>query len=290
MAPHFVRTLLRLVALGALFTISTATQCVAQELEAERALKYHELLVARPEPGYLFDRFYNTWLDESTVDSLEQFLSTRARETRETPDQLLLAFFFVKKGDDVAALEEFQKALAANPASAATWYDKALDEARTLDFDSAIADLKKGREQSPDEKLAVQIDKQLGKLLVRNRKTAEALQVWNALIKAHPNDDELCEDLIDLHIDEGLFKEASQLTETLIAGTKDPYLLVMRRLRLGDIRNRAGNREQAIAEYTLALDDVGNESWLEREILAQMEQVYPREDDIAGSRDSTKAW
>ena len=51
---------------------------------------------------------------------------------------------------------------------------------------------------------------------------------------------------------------------------------------MGDIRNRAGNREQAIADYTTALDSVGNESWLEREILAQLEQVFRREDDIAG--------
>src|SRR5688572_10392717 len=38
-----------------------------------KAVKYYELLVKRPEPGYLFDRFYNTWLDESTVDALEAF-------------------------------------------------------------------------------------------------------------------------------------------------------------------------------------------------------------------------
>ncbi len=283
-SPLSSRSICWVGTLAVLSAMAAAPHGLAQdsEPESEKALKYHGLLVSRPEPGYLFDRFYNTWLDESTVDALEKFLTSHAQQTRTTPDQLLLAFFYVKKGDDVAALEQFQQALAANPASAATWYYKALVEARTLDFDSAIADLKKAREQSPDDKLAVQVDKQLGKLLVRNRKTAEALAVWQALIKAHPDDDELCEDLIDLHIEEGLLKEASQLTETLIARTKDPYLTVMRRLRLGDIRNRAGDREQAIADYTSALDEVGNESWLEREILAQMEQVHRREDDIAG--------
>ena len=114
-----------------------------------------------------------------------------------------------------AALEQFQQALATNPASAATLYQKSLVEARTLDFDSAIADLRKSREQSPEDKLAVQIDKQLGKLLVRNRQTAEAMKVWQALLSAHPTDDDLCEDLIELQIDEGLFKEAAALAETL---------------------------------------------------------------------------
>ena len=98
----------------------------AQEPTSEKALKYHKLLTSRPEPGYLFDRFYNTWLDESTVDSLESFLKKCAADSQQTSDKLLLAFFYVKKGDDVAALEKFQEALADNPASAASWYHKSL--------------------------------------------------------------------------------------------------------------------------------------------------------------------
>lgn len=248
----------------------------------QKALKYHTLLVKRPEPGFLFDRFYNTWLDESTVDSLESFLLERVQKSDTTGDRLLLAFFYAKKGDDVTALDQFRQALEHNPASAATWYHKALVEARTLDFDVAIADLKKAREQKPDEKLAVQIEKQLGKLLARNRQTAEALKVWQALFAANPADEELNEDLIELHIDEGLFKEAAQLEEQLVARTKDEYLAVTRRLRLGDIYHRAGDRAKAIETYTNALDAVGGESWLEREILAQIDQVYRREDDVAG--------
>ena len=249
---------------------------------SEKAMKYHTILVGRPEPGYLFDRFYNTWLDDSTVDSLQSFLQKQVDTSQKTPDRLLLAFFYAKKGDDVAALEAFSKALAHDPGSAATWYHKALVEARTLDFDSAIADLKKAREKSPNEKLAVQIDKQLGKIYARNRQTAEALKVWQTLLAANPNDEELNEDLVELHIDEGLFKEAASLEEKLAERTKDQYLAVTRKLRLGDIYHRAGDRSKAVAAYMAALDTVGSESWLEREILAQLDQVYRREDDLSG--------
>jgi len=242
----------------------SAEEAATAQPASEKALKYHALLVTRPEPGYLFDRFYNTWLDESTVDSLEAFLLKRVETSNETGDRLLLAFFYAKKGDDVTALEQFRKALEHNPASAATWYHKALVEARTLDFDMAIADLNKAREQSPDEKLAVQVDKQLGKLLARNRQTAEALKVWQLLLAANPADEELCEDLIELHIDEGLFKEAAELAEQLVGRTKDEYLAVTRRLRLGDIHHRAGDRAKAVEVYTTALEAVGSESWLER--------------------------
>jgi tetratricopeptide (TPR) repeat protein len=272
----------RSLTFGAFFLIALLGFASAQEPVSDKALKYHKLLAARPEPGYLFDRFYNTWLDESTVDSLEAFLTRRAAESKQTSDKLLLAFFYVKKGDDVAALERFQEALADNPASAASWYHKSLVEARTLDFDAAIADLKTAREQSPDQKLAVKIDKQLGRLLVRNRQTSEALKVWQSLLASHPSDDELAEDLIELELDEGLFKEAESQSAELIGRTNDQYLNVMRRLRLGDIYHRAGDREKAVEAYTATLDDVGSGTWIERQILAQIEQVMRREDDVAG--------
>jgi tetratricopeptide (TPR) repeat protein len=124
--------------------------------------------------------------------------------------------------------------------------------------------LKKAREKSPNEKLAVQIDKQLGKLYARNRQISEALKVWQTLLAANPNDEELNEDLVELHIDEGLFKEAASLEEKLAERTKDQYLAVTRKLRLGDIYHRSGDRAKAIAAYRAALDAVGSESWLER--------------------------
>jgi tetratricopeptide (TPR) repeat protein len=264
-------------------SISTAAEAPSASAGAsEKALKYHAILVGRPEPGYLFDRFYNTWLDDSTVDSLQAFLLKQVDTSQKTSDRLLLAFFYAKKGDDVAALQAFRAALEHDPGSAATWYHKALVEARTLDFDTAIADLKKAREKSPNEKLAVQIDKQLGKIYARNRQTPEALKVWQTLLAANPNDEELNEDLVELHIDEGLFKEAASLEEKLAERTKDQYLAVTRKLRLGDIYHRAGDRTKAVAAYMAALDAVGSESWLEREILAQLDQVYRREDDLTG--------
>lgn len=246
-----------------------------------KAVKYHDVLRKRPEPGYLFDRFYNTWLDDSTAADLQTFLTAKAAESKSTSDQLLLAFFFAKQGDDSAALEEFRAALEANPGSAEAWFQKAVIEARLLDFDAAIADLRKARDLKPEAKLQVQIDKQLGRLLVRNRQVDDALKIWNELLAANPNDDELAEDLIELHIDEGLYEQAAKLTESLIARTKDPYLTVTRRLRLGDVHQRAGNRKASLKAYATSLADVGHDSWLEQEILAQTEQVFRREDNLS---------
>ena len=104
-----IRLIVAWVLLPLLLVAAVGSLVAAEETVSNKALKYHDLLVNRPEPGYLFDRFYNTWLDESTVDTLEAYLIKRAGETHQTSDQLLLAFFYVKKGDDVAALEQFQQ-------------------------------------------------------------------------------------------------------------------------------------------------------------------------------------
>ena len=134
--------------------------------EKNPGLKYHAALQKHPEPGYLFDRFYNAWLDGSTAESLQDFLQKQVEQSDTTANRLLLAFFHSKQNNDLAAIEEFGKALKTDPASAVACYYRALAESRTLDFDAAIADLKRGLALKPNAKLSVAIQRQLGTMLV----------------------------------------------------------------------------------------------------------------------------
>ena len=251
-------------------------------VDQEKALKYHAALQRRPNPGYLFDRFYNSWLDSSSLDELEKFLTEKATASAATNDRLLLAFFFAKQGKDVQALEQFRVALENDPTSAETWYEKAVIEARTLDFETALADLGKAQAANPKKEIGIKVAKLRGKLFVRNQQIDKAIAVWDELVSENPSDDDLMEDMIELQISEGLYEQAEKLCDKLIGITKDPYQLVMRKLRKGDIIQRSGDRTKAIAIYGDTLDKVGMDSWLEREILAQIEQLFRREDDLTG--------
>jgi len=257
-----------------------AAQVVTQDPPA-KALKYHGVLQKRPSPGYLFDRFFNAWLDDASVESLEAFLKDQAAEQGGSSDGLLLAFFFAKQGEDVLAIEQFRKTLASDPGNAAAWYEKGVLEARTLDFETALTDLDQAAKAKPKEELAVRIAKLRGQLLIRNRQKDEALKVFQTLIDKRPDDEELAEDVIELQLSEGLYDEAAAAAQQLIDRTKDPYRKVLRRLRLGDIRQQGGKRDAAIKIYRDTLSEVGDGSWLEREILAQIERAYRREDDVA---------
>lgn len=247
----------------------------------EKALKYYDALVKRPAAGYLFDRFYNAWLDAQTIEDLEKFLREKAAETTATTGQrLVLAFFYAKQNEHVKALEQFRVALEKDPGNADAWFQKANAEARTLDFDSALKDLAKALESKPNAEMSRQIKQLQGKLLARNAKNEEAMKVWKELLAENPSDEDLQEDLIELQISEGLNAEALSTAETLLAATKDPYKKVQRRLRVGDIQSRLGNRDKAVEVYSAALDEVGTDSWLEKETLAQIEQTFRRDDAL----------
>ena len=122
-------------------TFEWTNSCIAQtpavprtqQPDLKKALKYHSALLRRPTPGYLYDRFYNTWLDTSSQDELKEFLVERADAPEgKAADRLLLAFFYAKQGKDVEALQQFRVALKNNPDNAATLYEMAIIEARTL--------------------------------------------------------------------------------------------------------------------------------------------------------------
>ena len=261
---------------------STAAATSSQSEELQKALKYHKALVRRPSPGYLFDRFYNSWLDSSSLEELGEFLKTNAEKSAQTPDRLLLAFFHAKAGDDVAALTQFREALKNDPGNAATLYEKAVVEARTLDFETALADLAAASQANPSTEDAIKVAQLRGKLLVRNRQTEEAIKVWDELLKSNPGDAGLLEDMVEVLIAEGLYEKANEWSDKLIAITKDPFQKVVRELRKGDIYQRSGKRKKAIEVYGNALDKVGMDSWLEREILGQIDQLFRREDDLVG--------
>ena len=105
-------------------TFEITSSCVAQaqatpedpQPDLSKAMKYHAALLRRPTPGYLYDRFYNTWLDNSSQEELKQFLIERTNAAAaKSADRLLLAFFYAKQGKDVEALQQFRVALQNNP-------------------------------------------------------------------------------------------------------------------------------------------------------------------------------
>ncbi|NOX98397.1 MAG: tetratricopeptide repeat protein, partial [Verrucomicrobia bacterium] len=250
---------------------------------SSKTLKYHKVLVKRPNSGYLYDRFYGSWLEGSTVESLQAFLLAKAQaDTATTGDHLLLAFFYAKQGEDGKALEVFEKALRQDGSNAEAWLEKAKAEARTLDYETALADLAKALAAGPKAELEVRIKKLKGRLLAKDGKNEQALKVWQELMAGNADAAELREDVIELLSDEGLYDEAIVVAKELSETTRDPYQKIQRKLLTGDLQQRAGSREEALATYGESLAQTGHGTWIEREILSQIDRMFRSEDDIEG--------
>ncbi|MES2705311.1 MAG: tetratricopeptide repeat protein [Verrucomicrobiota bacterium] len=245
----------------------------------EKAQRYYDSLLKRPVPGAAFDRFYGAWLDTETLESLEKWLTAKA----DAPDapagaRLLLAYFYSRQSEPAKAIAQFSRALAKDPENAEAWYQKAMASARLLDPAAALKDLEKAARAKPSKLLAAQIRQAQGRLLARQGQPEEARKVWQELLAASPDDEDLAEDLIDLQMTEGLYDDALASTQKLLENTKDAYKKVQRRLRLGGIYLKSGKRDEAVKVWRSCLEDTGSDSWLEKEILAQLEQAFRRED------------
>ena len=237
----------------------------------EKALRYHGLLLRRPGSEVMFERFLGAWLDTGTKDGLEKFLSDGAKKGTAAEWQVL-ASYFLHGGRDEEALEALDAAVAKAEQDAELRITRAKLQARLLNFEAALQDLDAAGERSRQGDEA----SLRGLYLMRSGQPEEAVAAWKEILKLRPQDEELREDLIELEVAEGLYDEALATMEGLLAITKDPYLKAMRRMRLGEITLVAGQREEALKILQSVLASTGEGSWLEREVLAQIERAFVR--------------
>lgn len=246
----------------------------------EKARRYHELLLKRPESRVMFERFQEAWLDTGSKEGLENYL----RETATAGGALdwgLLARHLEFEGQDEESLEALGRAVDQAPQDARLRIQRARLQARLLDFEAALKDLDAAGEVANEGENAPL----RGMYLVRLGQIEDAAAAWKALLEARPLDEELREDLIELAVGEGLFKEALGTMEGLLAITKDPYQRALRQLWKGEILVTAGKRVEALGILKTVFTSTGEGTWLEREVCGRIERIFGGEDDLVGLRE-----
>ena len=247
--------------------------------------KYFSLLQERPDDSYLYDRFYNAWLDTGTIEQLESFLKANLDKNNDTASRLLLAFFYERQDRDAKALELYRNIPANNSLTAEYLFYKAKAEARNLRFETAISDLVKARKLTSLYEISEKAGKLLGELYIRTNQKDKAAELWSQLLETSNENQELYEDLIELQINEGLFDDALMTSDKLISITRDEYKAVMRSLRKGDIYQYKADNQKALDVYAETLEMVGQGSWLENQICSQIEEIFNRDDNTNGLKD-----
>jgi len=241
--------------------------------------KYLQMLLKRPQAGLVYDRFYAAWMESGTAESLKAYLEKR---TETAADLLVLAIFHEQRGNHEEALNACTAALERDAANARAWLQRARLEARMMEFAAALKSLDAAEQHGAAEDLGREIGQLRGRWLLRTGKPEVALQAWRDLLKANADDEDLAEEIIDLQLDEGLVAEAETQMQALIARTQDAYSKTMRKLRLAEIQLRAAKKEPALAVMTETLADTGQGTWIEGEVLAQIEAVFRRDENLSG--------
>ncbi len=250
----------------------------------DKAGRYHSALQKRPSAGYLFERFEAAWLETDTHENLENWLDARAKEG-EAADRLLLAFYLVRRGEDERALAAFETALEADAANGEAWFQRAQIESRQGRAETALKSLDAASETEPNVDLAVKIGRLRAEMLIAAGKAEEAGESLRKLVADFPDDDDLHDDVVEMQVQAGLEDEAQATLEKLIASSDDPYRQVMRSLRLAELEEAKGEPDAARERFAATLDRTGHGTWLEREVLARLERLFRKEDDVAGFRD-----
>ncbi|MCB1224168.1 MAG: hypothetical protein KDK99_00025, partial [Verrucomicrobiales bacterium] len=260
----------------------------AAEPVPEKAARYLQLLTKRPQPGSVFERFVTEWLAEGSLEGLRAYLEERAAAaSATTADRLLLGFYYARQNESEKSLETFRTALEADPENEAVWLLRAKAEARMLDFDAALKSLEKVSSEGTAE-AAREAALLRARLLARSGESVRALEVIGQLAERFQEDEALQDGLLELQISEGLLAEGIGFAESMLKRTTDPYRRIQRRLRLGDLYQRADRSSDAVAAYDQCLDDAAQDSWVETEVLAQMDRIFRRKDDVAGLAEHLK--
>lgn len=259
-------------------TLVLISPLTAQQEAPEKALKYHEALLKRPQNSTLLDRFFGAWIDEQPIETLDAFLKDRA-EKNGGQDLAILAQHQLRRGLEDEALQTLGKAITALPEESYLPMERAKIQLRRLDFEAARADLEKVT-QGKDPQLTLEATKLIGKSWLREGNSKNAIETWDKLLAANPKDEDLLEDLVESAAAEGEIEQALNYAQKLIDVSSDPYKKTLRQLRQGDLLAQAGRNDDAVKNYSDTLAQVGEGSWLEREILAQIDKTFRKQDRL----------
>ena len=265
-----------LVAVG--LTFMAALHAPARE--ADKVEQYRGMLLNRPENAVLFGRLVDAWLAQGEMAGLKELLEAKAA-VGSPMDWRLLAVFRSFSGDEAGAITALDEALKNAPEDAQTRLARAKALGAASRFEDALADLGVA---AKDATAAMEAGTLRGKFLARAGRPQDAVKAWQEVIAAHPGDEGLREDLIELEIGEGMLDEAVAAASELAEKSVDPYQKALRQMRVAEILAQAGRKNEAVEKYRAVFAVSAESSWLEREVLARVNALFSREDDTAGLR------
>ena len=255
--------------------------------------RYEQILEREPVEGPSLDKLLQIYQEGEGLEKLDaRWAPWSARPGAKGATYSLLRGLLadrMARTDDARKL--LQAATQAQPGDFHGWMALGDFEVRQGRWVDAIAALQKGlaTNVTGDDRLALY--RKLGQAQERNLDLSAALATWQKMVQEFPKDPFAVEEAGTAELDAEQFDEAKKTFQQLVDLTEPNSMnRVQALMRLAEVDDRQGKTEAAVHDYEAILPLTAESSWLNRELRAQIEQVYRREDDLAGLADYYRKW
>ncbi len=274
-----------------------APQPPAADEERDRAIVERILAQLEKDPrrGAALDRAYGHHAERGALDELVRPYRRRTeKDPKDGTAWMILGLVEAQRGRDAAAAEAFRHAEKHLPDSALAPYYLGQSlvlvgqpEAAAEAFERAIA-------RRPLRQDLLDVYQALGRLHQRAQRTEEALKVWARMEEAfadNPRQRERVQEQIATALaEEGQYRQALARFDALTAGTRDTGRRARYRLEAAELKVRLGQAPQALAALEELLGGLDADSWLAKEVRRKIEEVFLRNDDLAGLAKYYEGW
>jgi len=283
MKPH----LFFLCALAAVLPY-TAVRSSENELTQELADRYEQMLIRSPQPGAAFDKVIEWYSTQGGgLEALSKRWQEAAGANADQRGAYLIGLGLLAERQNRAdqARNFYREAMnspSGDPIPAARQLI-ALERSEG-DFAAAAAVTEKAltaKTLAPVDRL--ELLRSLAMIHQRSFQDEKAIEVWKRAVAEFPDDPYVLEEAGEAFLSASSYDEARKAFQTLRERSqRDPYRKVTASLRLAKVEELAGNMEEAVAIYDIALSETSEGSWLNREVRSRLEELFRRKDDLPG--------
>jgi tetratricopeptide (TPR) repeat protein len=266
---------------------------LSPEEERDRRVmeRFLSVLEKNPRRGTALDRVYGYYVERGTLDTLVARYRERARkDPKDGSASMVLGLVEAQRGRDAAAVDAFRQAEANLPKDALASYYLGQSLVLVGQPDPAAQAFERAINRKPNPADLLEIFQSLGRVYQRAHRNEQALEVWSRLENLFPEDQHVQEQIATTLAEEAQHEQALIRFEALAQKTKDRYRQTSLRMEAAELKVRLGRTAAALADFETVLGQLDSDSWLYREVRRKIEEVFLRNDDLAGLSKYYAGW
>jgi tetratricopeptide (TPR) repeat protein len=268
-----------------------ADESAEEAKEKAIAERFRKVLETNPRRGTALDRLYGYHVERGTLDKL---IGEYAARTKDDPKDgvswMIIGMLESQRGRDAAAVAAFRKAEAALPDNAMPSYYLGLSLVLVGQPETAAEAFERAITRKPNRNDMLDFFQALGRVYQRSQRPEQALGVWNRLEKLFPDDARVQDQIATTLIEEGQYEQALPRLEKLIKQTDDKYRQSALRMDAAELKVKLKKSSDALTDFEKLLSELEPDSWLYRDVRRRIEDVFLRNDDLAGLAKYYEKW